>query len=654
LSLAKSDELIEIEELNLKGEYEEALERIEVFLQRKEITKTEKIQAKILRSEVFIWLYFVAYGKLFPDKGLNSAEEAYLEAKEEENKPLMFLALVWKMINLYAFERKSEFLERFAQLKVIKSNLDSNESLDSKWQDFYFLFIKAFFHIVKAEIDENYELKRETVIKLFKEAVKVAEELGNKKWISLMLTNIGFHFRVLGNFEKAMEFSKKAVSVAEELGNDYHTIYGKLELGNVYIQKGENEEVLKIIREQKKIGDQKNNEEMIARANHNLGIFHYLMGEYKESLEYCLEYEKFLTKEGETKHTSFLYNISSIYWGLGEVDKAFEYLQRMLKILEEREVSTCPVLQQIAKIYAHKGELDKALELYERTLEYYYRLDDKINVASILQSISTIYEKKGILNKALDYLEKAEEIYLEIDAKPYLSRLYYQFIVLSTRSEQISTAKGYFGKLKNALEEIDSKNLQRLILISESLILRNSDDIEDRIRAEVLFDQLLQEDLSYEYKIEILLQLSDLLLFELKRTSNERYLEKLQDTIDTLVEIGTENNSSIIIVESLWFKSQLSLLNLEIDKARELLTQALDIAERKGFNQIALKLTKSKEQLIQQKIELEALEKTSPTISKRMEVVKVENGFKELKSKEVFEFKASEVESSRKLFSLQI
>jgi len=72
------------------------------------------------------------------------------------------------------------------------------------------------------------------------------------------------------------------------------------------------------------------------------------------------------------------------------------------------------------------------------------------------------------------------------------------------------------------------------------------------------------------------------------------------------------------------------------------------------MNQLALKMTKSKEQLIQQKIELETLEKTSPTISKRMEVVRVENGFKELKSKEAFEFKASEVESSKKLFSLQI
>jgi hypothetical protein len=121
-----------------------------------------------------------------------------------------------------------------------------------------------------------------------------------------------------------------------------------------------------------------------------------------------------------------------------------------------------------------------------------------------------------------------------------------------------------------------------------------------------------------------------------------------------LIEIGAKNNSSLILVESLWFKSQLCLLNLDINKASELLTQALGIAERKGLNQLALRVSKFKEQLIQQKIELESLEKTIPNISKRMEVVKVENGFKELKSKEIFDFKISEVESSKKLFSLQI
>ena len=654
MSLTKSDELKEIEELNLKSEYDEALERIEKLLQGKEITRIEKIQAKILRSEIYLWISSFEFKKSVREDGLRDAEEAYLEAKEEENISLIFLSQVWKNLHFFMQNKNKEFIDGFVQLEEIRSELNSVEPIDSKIEEFFFLMQKALFHMVKAQIDENYEMKRETIIELFKKAAETAETLGEKKWLSLMFSQIGLQYRTSGNIEKAMEYSKRALVVAEELGNDYQIMSRKIEMGNNYIQLADYKQLLQIIKEQKRFGEQKNKEVIVAKANRNLGVFYLLMGEYKESLEHLLEFEQYLGKEETIALEYLLYSIASNYWNLGEIDKAFECYQRILKIQEKRGASECPVLAQIANVYAHKGDLDKALELYEQTLEYHYRLDEKFTVAWILQSIGKIYEKKGILSKALDYLERAEAIFLESDHKQSLSGLYYQFIVLTTRFEQIPTAKEYFVKLKNALEGIDSKNLKRLILISESLILKHSDDIEDRIRAEVLFDQLLQEDLSYEYKIEILLQLSDLLLFELKRTSNERYLEKLQNTIGTLVEIGTESNSSIIIVESLWFKSQLSLLNLEIDKAREQLTQALDIAERKGMNQLALKMTKSKEQLIQQKIELETLEKTSPTISKRMEVVRVENGFKELKSKEAFEFKASEVESSKKLFSLQI
>ena len=75
------------------------------------------------------------------------------------------------------------------------------------------------------------------------------------------------------------------------------------------------------------------------------------------------------------------------------------------------------------------------------------------------------------------------------------------------------------------------------------------------------------------------------------------------------------------------------------EKARELLTQALEVAENKGLNPLALKIIKSKEELIKQVMELEDLEKESPTISKRMDVIKIENGLKEIKSSEVFQFK---------------
>ena len=87
----------------------------------------------------------------------------------------------------------------------------------------------------------------------------------------------------------------------------------------------------------------------------------------------------------------------------------------------------------------------------------------------------------------------------------------------------------------------------------------------------------------------------------------------------------------------MWSKS--FLLDLDFEKANELLTQAQSISEEKGLNRLALKITKSKEDLINQRIALEELEEESPSLAKRMDVIKIENGFKEITSSQMFQFK---------------
>jgi hypothetical protein len=140
----------------------------------------------------------------------------------------------------------------------------------------------------------------------------------------------------------------------------------------------------------------------------------------------------------------------------------------------------------------------------------------------------------------------------------------------------------------------------------------------------------------------------------LRETSDKKYLRKLEINVSKLIEIGTKNNLPAVLIESLWFKSQLAILNFDIEKARELLTQALNTAESKGYNSLALKITNSKELLIKQSIALEEIGTAPETIGKRMEVIKLENGFKKLKEKDDFQFKIERVESSKNILSIRI
>jgi tetratricopeptide (TPR) repeat protein len=654
LSIAKSEEIKEIEELITRGEYEKASEKIDIILQNNERSKTDRIRATILKCEINLWFILIQNREYLIDTGLSYAEEALKEAEEIENNSLIFDALVWRNIFLYILGKYEEYLEGITQLEKLIPRIESQDLSDLKLKEFYLLFCKALAPSIYVLIEEDYKININEIIEILEKASRIARDLDNKKWFSFVQMQTAFYYRVMGNLEKAKELHKEALELAEELGNDYSKAVYLVDSANDYLAEGEYKIPQEYLREYIKISEKKDNRDMKAAGENMLGQCQLILGNYDEALVYFLEYQKFLQEYGERPPEIWFRHIASTYLNLGEIEKAVEKYQELINMKEEKGVSTTYLLGDLANLYTHKGDLNKAIDLCEKAIDYYTRTGEERSIAFYTKQLSKVCEKKGIINKALEYLEKAEEIYLKFDNKVYLTEIYYNFIVLTTNNNEIDMAKKYFKKLEDVVKEIDHRSIKRLILVSEGLILKHSENSNDRIRAEVLFDQLLQEDLKYEYKVEILLQLSELLLSELRLTSNERYLEKLQKTVELLIEIGTESNSSLIIVESLWFKAQLCLLNLDIEKARELLTQALDIAERKGMNQLALKVMKSKENLIKQKIELETLEETSPTISNRMDIIRVENGFKELKSKEVFEFKVSEVESSKKLFSLQI
>ncbi len=657
MAITKSQEIKEIEELKISGKCYEALERIEEILKKKETSKVEKIQIKILKSEILNLLgLFEAYREKH-EESLKISSEALVESEKLGEMVLVFDSLLWKNVNLFILGRYKEFVEGVNRLEEIILKLEGEKYSVLSEKKAYLLWIKSLVGLGKSMYVENYKWNIQESIEILEKGVKEAKNTENIEILVRLFFCSSWMYELAGNFDKAIEFSNKALEVVEELGNDYWKGYLLALIAMNYCRKGEYGSLLEYAKKSLEVREKVGNERFLAESYAQIGVYYGETGEWKECLEYTQKAHNILTENGKRDNEpGMLNNIAVCYNLLGEIDKALEYHEKLYEIQKKNEniSGSYFTLGNIAGIYFHKGEIDKALELTEQVLDFYERTGAKFSIAVHLNFISLIYSRKGAFNKSLEYLEKALEIYLELGNKRKLADTFYNFIVLATKYDKMDLAKEYYKKLEGIIEEIEHKNVKRLVLIAEGIILKSSNESRDRDRAEVLFDQLLQEDINPYLTMEVLLQLSELLLTELKETSNERYLTKLQRNISTLIEIGTENNFPLIIIESLWFKSQLSLLNLNVDKARELLSQALDIAERKGLNRLALKITNSKEQLIRQKIELEELEKESPTISQRMELVKVENGFKELKQKEIFKFKIDKVESSKKLLSLQI
>ena len=653
----KTQEIKEIEYLKSKGKYYEALEKIEALLKKKDASEIEKIQTKIEKSMILDSLGLFENSREKWEEGLTISTEIQKESEKLGKTVLIYDSFLWNLVLKVRLGKREEFLDGVNRLEELYFKLEKENyaNLNEKFANLSSL--KAAVGYVKAVLFEDYKRDTNETIEILEKGIKRARDSDNKEILFWLYTQLGNVYENMGDYDKAFEYAQKLLKESEELGNEYWKAFALSTIGNIYWVKGEYDSLLEYAKKSLEIRKEIGNKRFLAPGYNLIGIYYAMIMELKESSEYFKKaYDIHSENVKKEDDAHFLNNLASVYNKLGEVDKSLELFEKLNAIQKKQGNISGSYLSllNIAGILSNKGDLEQALEIYNQVLDFYSRIGDKYRTAWIQKFIGKIYEKKGAFNTSIDYLEKALETNLELGNKDSIAGTFYDFILLSTKYDRMDLAKEYYKKLEEIIEEIEYKNIKRMVLIAEGIILMRSKESRDRDRAEVLFDQLLQEDLGPFLSMEVLLQSSELLLTELKETSNERYLSKLQKNINKLIEIGTKNNFSHVIVESLWFKSQLSLLDFDVDKARELLTQALDIAERKGLNRLALKIANAKEQLIKQKIELDEFEKTSPTIAKRMEIIKVENGFKELKQKEAFELSIEKIESSGKLLSLKI
>ena len=651
-----SEKLLEIEQIGLRGEYYKAIEETDKILQNESSSEIDKIQAMILKGRFLYRLGIFETLLENYDLGLELVNKALMLSEKQDRIFQIFDSLDCKYSLLWNLSKYEESIEETQRMKVIFERIKKELPDIAKKKEPYYEFSQTFDERYKALYKEGHVWDYEKSIKHSEKIIDLAKDVNDRLVLKDAYLQLYEYHYYRDDYDLALEIIEKALETAVELDNDYFISQILAQIGWTYMNTGEYETLLEYAKKALEIREKLGNERVLASSYGQIGAYYGLTGDWKTCLEHSLKAHNIFTDNGKRKEEiGWLNNIAVSHCQLGDYDKALELYQEDYEYRKERgDRGKYTSLSNIALVYIAKGEFDKALKINEEILDVFSRLGNKFGIASCYLRSASISKKKGLYKKSLEFLEKALEIQIKIKNKAVIAGTYYELILVAVKINEHELAKDYFEKLEKITEELEHKSIKRIVMVAEGIILKNSSETRDRIRAEVLFEQLLQEEVESYMLIEILLQFSELLLVELKETSDKKYLKKLEKSISDLIEIGTKNHLPAVIIECLWFKSQLALLEFDLDKARELLTQALNTAESKGYNSLALKITSSKELLIKQTIALEEIGTAPESIAKRMEVIKLENGFKKLKEKDDFQFKIERVESSKSLLSIKI
>ncbi|MFX0004843.1 MAG: tetratricopeptide repeat protein [Candidatus Hodarchaeota archaeon] len=472
----------------------------------------------------------------------------------------------------------------------------------------------------------------EDVIKLAEQTYKESLGLG-KNLLSVDILLIMAHALLcLYQTDKAYDITKQGEELLKTLTPEFPAEYKQREAyiaflkGWAYDQKSEADHAIKqfelSISLRKELGAKKEIAYSLVGLAH---VFMYRKGDFYHALEY-LKHGLALAEESGNK---WMIGYCLLYMGglfqlKGELDRSIELFKQSLTICNEIEnckFMIARILGSLGASYAIRGELSNSIRSYEQSLEIFKEYNSKILMAGVFDNLSENYRMKGDLDRALEYIEKSMGLSRELGA---LGRLAFNNDSLI----QILIDKGDLERAQKSLRDLEQLNSQLkdkivnlVYLFNKALLLKTSPRAHNRVKAEELLRQILEEeDLHIDILIKALLNLCELLLVELQITNDSEILEEIKPFISQLLDLSNKSHSFWILGETYLLQAKLALISLNLEEARRLLTQGQKIAEKYGLNQLAIKISNEHDEFLKKLKIWEKLKESKAPLTERIEL----------------------------------
>jgi tetratricopeptide (TPR) repeat protein len=471
------------------------------------------------------------------------------------------------------------------------------------------------------------------------EALQIVNEFGEQKDLSSSEQISYYTLKSLlamvfsRNRIECLEYAKKAYQASLKHENSLQLLDVYLQMATGLLSNFKINEAKKFVQKSEdllKILPQELSTELVKRKAYILwqkGWINGQEGDLKKAKEYA-EKALMLRKELDLKLGIYysLLQLCIISRLEGNLDLAIEYIESCKNLAES--LNNMQIFQycyaHLGVIYEMKGELDLALKYNEKVISIAKERNDRISIANMFNNIGMIYQEKGNFDRALEYLEKSIAIKEEICQGWELIATIDTIFHLALDRKDLKQAQKYLNRIKHFVEKEKDRHLDLIYGLDRAIYLKHSPRALSRGKAEEILKQLIEEGIhDYEFLKLALLNLCDLLLFELSATSEPEILDELQFYISQLFETVKKARSYSLLAETYLLQARFSLITLDMKKARQLLTKAQEIAEKYGLNHLSMRISSEHDQLLTQLDLWENLKTSKAPLNERIELARL-------------------------------
>lgn len=340
---------------------------------------------------------------------------------------------------------------------------------------------------------------------------------------------------------------------------------------------------------------------------------------------------------------------------LGELDKSFDKLEQcedLLKTLKEKTIEIkrleARVIRLKGNIYVFRGDERQSIEYQKRALILAKEIDDKDLIGTSLNNLGERYRIMGDLDRALMYAERGLKLYDDFFVNKHKILLVFllsTLISITLDKDDLEKTQTYFQRLEQLNSQEDDGIINLIYRECKALILMRSPRARNRVIAEELLRQIVEEDvILFEVSVRSLIKLCELLLTELQITNDIEIVDEIKPLITRLLDIAEDQHSNWILVETYILQSKLALITLDIEESRRLLTLAQKKAEKYNLNRLAMIISNEHDELLKQLKIWEDLKEIEAPFSKRMELARLSDYINHMLRKHIIDTPGLETE----------
>jgi len=499
-------------------------------------------------------------------------------------------------------------------------------------------------------------------IKLSERVIKESEAIDNNLLkADAYLQQVLSHYN-LGRFKESQEALAKGLELieADEKYELNHVAKTKILLlinqGTLALEFGDVSKCMELFKAAYKCALDSKLDYLIAFATGLLGFGHAYNGELEKGEKYvdsAMELAQSIGKHLFLLHIYFTY--ATVKQLVRKYDTALEYHQKGIVFSLETgaKILFYVFYAHSALIYKSQYNLDKALEYNNLAIEV-----ATTGKYLLLQNTGSIYLMKNEIEKAHEYFQNGlanSKKTGEIRIRPSL--LY--FLVLSSLLlKDLKQAEKYLQELKELSIEAGFDQINRTYQLAKVLVLKESTRIQDWLKANEILEEIVKEGkLSKGSQIDALFHLVEIRLKELQVTADQDILVEVKKQIEIIQKHAEEGQQYTMIANLYRLKSQLALVELDAEKAVELLITAKTLAKEKNLQFILTNIQEEQAKLEQQQNMWNRMKEQKAPLKETLKEAHLDSSAKKLANETILEVRderTGDVIEYRKLFSLKI